>query len=43
MRALMLAVILAPSVAADWSLSGRATGAVVGSALIGAGILFALP
>ena len=37
------AAVLTASVAADWSLSGRATGAVVGSALIGAGILFALP
>ncbi len=37
------AAVLTASVAADWGVGGRATGAVVGSAIIGAGILFALP
>lgn len=37
------AAILTASVTSDWAVGGRATGAIVGSAFVGTGIVFALP
>lgn len=37
------AAVLTASITSDWSVGGRAAGAIVGSALVGTGVVFALP
>lgn len=43
MLAAVGAAVLTASITSDWGTSGRATGAVVGSAFVGTGIIFTLP